>query len=84
MLICHRYTWRHDESVYGKQGTGDEFARPNTTFSLPSVSMRIAVIIVRPSNIKYYHEIDEFGRKGKQDNGLVVSKGIEEHSNERI
>jgi hypothetical protein len=46
--------------------------------------MIIAVIIVRPSNAKPDDEIDEFGRKRKQDDGLVVSKGTEEHSNERI
>jgi hypothetical protein len=46
--------------------------------------MRIAVIIVISSNHKPHHEIDEFGKKRKQNNGLVVSKWIEEHSNERI
>jgi hypothetical protein len=48
------------------------------------VSMRIAVVIVKPSNIEAQHEINEFGRKRKQDDSLIVSKGTKEHSNERI
>jgi hypothetical protein len=48
------------------------------------VSMRIAVVIAKPSNIEVQHEINEFGRKRKQDDGLIVNKGTEEHSNERI
>jgi hypothetical protein len=50
----------------------------------PNVSMRIAVIIVKPSNVEPHSNIDEFGQKRKQNDGLVVSKGTEKHSNERI
>jgi hypothetical protein len=62
--------------------------QPSITFSRPAlinVSMRIAVDIVIPSNVKPNHEIDdEFGGKRKPDDGLVVSKGTEKHLKERI
>jgi hypothetical protein len=81
------WIWSFDERTWLRRFIGVEFIRPNITFSAPKsadISLKIPTIVNMFSNINAdsSQEIDVFERKMKRDDGLVVSKGTEKHSNE--